>query len=160
MNHIPNTQQDPAGEEEGNRPLLEVEGLTKLFPVSKNLFRKATSFIHGVDGVAFNVSRGESLGVVGESGCGKTTIGKLLVKLLDPDAGRVRFLFPSQLSEDAEPEHVDISALRGSEIRGFRRNAQMIFQDPYESMNPRRTIYDIISESHCQFKESATSSTV
>ena len=86
------------------------------------------------------------MGVVGESGCGKTTIGKILVKLLEPDAGRVQFRFPSQSSGDPEQQPVDTSTLKGTQVREFRRNAQMIFQDPYESMNPRRTIYHIISE--------------
>ena len=129
-----------------NEVLVKVDGLTKRFPVSKSPFRKAKSFIHAVDDVSFELARGESLGVVGESGCGKTTIGKLLVKLHEPDDGRIQFRFSPT---DAAPEisdPVDPSTLKGKELQGFRRQVQMIFQDPYESMNPRRTIYDIISE--------------
>ena len=126
--------------------LLDVEGLTKKFPVSRSLFRKPAGFIHAVDDVSFKLSSKESLGVVGESGCGKTTLGKLLVKLMEPEQGRVLFRLPSQHPDAVEDTLIDISGLRGREIKGFRRRVQMIFQDPYESMNPRRTIYDIVSE--------------
>ena len=134
----------------GRGPLVEVEGLTKRFPVSRNLFFKATDFIHAVDDVSFQIAQGESLGLVGESGCGKSTVGKLLVKLLDPEDGHIRFRVPVEPGRTDGPstqlDHVDTSTLRGKSLRGFRRHAQMIFQDPYESMNPRRTIYDIVSE--------------
>ena len=127
--------------------LVAVEGLTKRFPVSKNLFRKPSGFIHAVDDVSFSLVPGESLGLVGESGCGKTTVGKLLVKLLEPTSGRVRFRFPPRNAAGGESgDAVDSSAIRGADLRAFRRQAQMIFQDPYESMNPRRTIYDTIAE--------------
>lgn len=126
--------------------LLDVEGLTKKFPVSKNLFRKPTGFIHAVDDVSFRLSNKESLGVVGESGCGKTTLGKLLVRLLEPDEGKVLFRLPGQDAHNEGDTLIDISELRGRERKGFRRHVQMIFQDPYESMNPRRTTYDIVSE--------------
>ena len=139
----PNVRGTQATGDEGTSPLIEVDGLTKRFPVSKNLFRKPTGFIHAVDYVSFQLARGESLGVVGESGCGKTTIGKLLVRLLEPNEGRILFRLPGEGGGEAR---TDISGLKSREMRGFRRHAQMIFQDPYESMNPRRTIYDIISE--------------
>ncbi len=119
--------------------LIRVEGLTKLFPVGKGLFRRPTGYLHAVDDVSFELLRGESLGLVGESGCGKTTIGKLLVKLLEPTHGRIFFKSPDQAFDD-------ISALKGRQAKAFRRQAQMIFQDPYESMNPRRTIYDTVAE--------------
>ena len=127
-------------------PLVEVRRLTRRFAVSKNLFRKPSSFIHAVDDVSFQLHRGESLGVVGESGCGKTTVGKLLVKLIEPDDGRILFRFASGPVTDEAVNEVDPSLLRGAELKEFRSRAQMIFQDPYESMNPRRTIYDIVSE--------------
>ena len=129
--------------------LIEVSGLTKRFAVSKNLFRRPSSFIHAVDDVSFELQRGESLGVVGESGCGKTTIGKLLIKLTEPDDGQILFRFAGDSSNivlDDENHPLDPSLFRGSALKDFRRRAQMIFQDPYESMNPRRTIYDIVSE--------------
>ena len=126
--------------------LVTVTGLTKQFPVTRNLFRRASSFIHAVDDVSFRLDRGESLGVVGESGCGKTTVGKLLVKLLEPTAGGIFFSLPDQsIGEDSDGP-VDASSIRGRQLRAFRRHTQMIFQDPYESMNPRRTIYDTIAE--------------
>ena len=127
-------------------PLVEVSQLTKRFAVTKNLFRKPSSFIHAVDDVSFQLHRGESLGVVGESGCGKTTIGKLLVKLIEPDDGRVLFRLASDPAPDNAASEVEPSLLRGAALKDFRSRAQMIFQDPYESMNPRRTIYDIVSE--------------
>ena len=127
-------------------PLVAVRGLTKLFPVGGNLFRKPTGFIHAVDDVTFRLAHGESLGLVGESGCGKTTVGKLLVKLLEPTDGSIFFRFAEDSGDIASGSGWDSAAIKGRLLRSFRRQAQMIFQDPYESMNPRRTIYDIISE--------------
>ena len=127
--------------------LVSVSGLTRLFPVGRGLFRRTTSFIHAVDDVSFDLDRGDSLGLVGESGCGKTTVGKLLVKLLEPTSGEVLFRLPGLTPEAGYPEDpVASSAITSGQMRAFRRQAQMIFQDPYESMNPRRTIYDTISE--------------
>ena len=122
-----------------DRPLLRVEGLRKHFPAGNSRFRRNERFIHAVDDVNFTLGRGESLGLVGESGCGKTTTGKMLVRLVDPTDGHVIF-------DDGTGEATDIATLRGKELKGFRRHAQMIFQDPYESMNPRRTIFDTIAE--------------
>ncbi len=136
----------PNQTDDGQDALVAVAGLTKRFPVSKSLFRQPSSFIHAVDDVSFALAPGESLGLVGESGCGKTTVGKLLVKLLEPTSGGIRFRFPSRDADGGSGEPVDSSAIRSSELRAFRRQAQMIFQDPYESMNPRRTIYDTIAE--------------
>jgi peptide/nickel transport system ATP-binding protein len=120
-------------------PLLRVEGLRKHFPSSTRSFRRERSFTHAVDGVSFDLERGESLGLVGESGCGKTTTGKMLVRLVDPTEGRVIF-------DSGTGEPTDIATLRGKPLKEFRRHAQMIFQDPYESMNPRRTIFDTVAE--------------
>ena len=127
-------------------PLVEVNNLTKQFPVAGSLFRKPSGYIHAVDEVSFHLAEGESLGLVGESGCGKTTVGKLLVKLLEPTGGSIFFRFPNA-SADGEPGgHVDAAAITERQVRDFRRHVQLIFQDPYESMNPRRTIYDTIAE--------------
>ena len=122
-----------------NPPLVRAERLTKRFPVSRSLFRRPVSFVHAVDDVSFDLGRGASLGLVGESGCGKTTTGKLLVKLLEPTSGHIYFW-------DGADSFSDLAALRGGDVRSFRRKAQMIFQDPFESMNPRRTIFDTVAE--------------
>ena len=118
--------------------LVSVERLQKYYPVSKGLFRRAKSFIHAVDDLNFEIGRGESLGLVGESGCGKTTTGKLLVKLIEPTLGNI-FL-------GTNGGRTNIAPLDGASIKQFRRQVQMIFQDPYESMNPRLTIYDTVAE--------------
>ena len=145
-----NTMRGSSADRNGPRALLTVDGLTKRFPVGGGLFRKPSSFIHAVDDVSFRLERRGSLGLVGESGCGKTTVGKLLVKLLEPTEGEIWFRFPQAITGGADggggDGAVDASAIRGRQLRAFRRQAQMIFQDPYESMNPRRTIYDTIAE--------------
>ena len=120
-------------------PLVRVEHLSKLFPASRSFFRRSVSFVHAVDDVSFDLYRGDSLGLVGESGCGKTTTGKLLVKLLEPTGGHIYF-------REGADEFSDLAAFKGSHVKSFRRKAQMIFQDPFESMNPRRTIFDTVAE--------------
>lgn len=127
-------------------PLVAVDDLVKLFPIAGNLFRKPSGFVHAVDGVSFRIGRGESLGLVGESGCGKTTVGKLLVKLVEPTSGSIAFRFAGADGEELPNGRVEASILKGRELKDFRRQVQLIFQDPYESMNPRRTIYDTIAE--------------
>ena len=118
---------------------VEVKNLEKRYPVQKSVFRRAKDFIHAVDGVSFSIAPGESLGLVGESGCGKTTTGRMLVKLLEVTGGEVLLA--------REGEVVDISHITNKdELRSFRSDVQMIFQDPFESMNPRRTVYDTIAE--------------
>ncbi len=119
-------------------PLFEVRDLEMKFPVSRGLFRAPTDFVHAVDGISFDIAPGASLGLVGESGCGKSTTGRRLVKLLEPTGG-------SAVLTDGDYRR-DVAKVKGSEIKEFRRRAQMIFQDPYESMNPRRTIFDTVSE--------------
>jgi oligopeptide/dipeptide ABC transporter ATP-binding protein len=119
-------------------PLVKVEGLKKLFPINPGLFRQATSFIHAVDGLDFTIPQGESLALVGESGSGKTTTGKLLVRLLDSTEG--------QMQMQLDGHTIDVANMRGQAVKQFRRNVQMIFQDPYESLNPRRTIFDTVAE--------------
>ncbi len=118
--------------------LVRVEGLSKFFPLTRGLFRESRSFIHAVEDVNFAIAPGRSLGLVGESGSGKTTTGKLLVRLLDPTAGHIYL--------KTNGGEVDIATLRGKELKAFRRQVQMIFQDPYESLNPRLTVFDTIAE--------------
>ena len=129
-------------------PIVQVDGLTKLFPVANSLFRGPKGYIHAVDGVSFDLYERQTLGLVGESGCGKTTIGKLLVKLQEPTSGRILFRDTSLDNHGVSGDggFSDISQTKGQQLKAFRRNTQMIFQDPYESMNPRRTIFDTIAE--------------
>ena len=114
--------------------LLEVENLVKQFAADRNLFGRPTAFVKAVDGVSFRVDAGETLALVGESGCGKSTVSRLALRLIEPDAGRIRF------------EGHDLLALDANELRAFRRQAQIIFQDPYASLNPRMTVGQILSE--------------
>ncbi|MGZ8786419.1 MAG: ABC transporter ATP-binding protein [Acidimicrobiia bacterium] len=120
------------------QPLLKVDNLMKLFPVNRGLFRKPIEFVHAVDGVSFEIGSGESLGLVGESGCGKSTTGRMLTKLMEASSGHILLADNGAM--------VDVAHINREDMRTFRRRVQMIFQDPYESMNPRRTIYDTIAE--------------
>jgi peptide/nickel transport system ATP-binding protein len=124
-----------------SQPLVKVDQLTKLFPVSRGMFRKPIDFIHAVDGISFEIAPGESLGLVGESGCGKSTTGRMLVRLADATSGQI-LLGDADGSDDL----VDVAHIDGSDMGKFRRRVQMIFQDPYESMNPRRTVFETIAE--------------
>jgi oligopeptide/dipeptide ABC transporter ATP-binding protein len=122
-----------------NSKLVNVVGLEKRFPVSAGVFGRLKGHIHAVDEISFEILSGRSLGLVGESGCGKTTTGKLLARLLDPTAGHIYL-------NDEELGKVDLAEIRGQELKIFRKRVQIIFQDPYESLNPRRTIYDTVEE--------------
>ncbi len=115
-------------------PLLEVNALKVHFPVNSRLFSRRKEVVRAVDGVSFSIQPGETIGLVGESGCGKTTVGRAVVRLLKPTAGSVRF------------ENEDLAALTSRELRARRRRFQMIFQDPYGSLDPRLTVADIIGE--------------
>jgi len=120
--------------------LLEVKGVSKYFPIRKGLFRKVVGQIRAVDEVSFSISEGETLGLVGESGCGKTTTARCIMRAMDPTAGQILF-------RTATGGVVDIAALPEAELRPLRREFQMIFQDPFASLNPRMNILDIIGES-------------
>jgi len=114
--------------------LLTVNGLKKHFPIRGGIFSKIVGYVQAVDGVSFHINKGEIMGLVGESGCGKTTVGRLILRLYNPTAGEVYF------------EGVNISKLSKKEMRNSRRNMQVIFQDPFGSLNPRMTIGNIIGE--------------
>ena len=121
--------------------LLEVRGLRKYFPITKGVFSRVSGYVKAVDGVSFSINRGEVLGLVGESGCGKTTVGRVIVRLHPPTDGRILF----RLGE-SQAEMSDISHLGRKELMPFRRQMQLIFQDPYNSLNARKTILEIVSE--------------
>ena len=114
--------------------LLEVEGLARHFVVDRSVFGRPTATVKAVDGVSFTVEAGQTLALVGESGCGKTTVSRLVLRLIEPDAGRVRF------------EGRDVLAFAATELRAFRRKAQIVFQDPYASLNPRMTVGQMLTE--------------
>jgi oligopeptide/dipeptide ABC transporter ATP-binding protein len=116
------------------KPLVEVQDLTKHFPVTAGLFGRRAGVIKAVDGVSFAIDPGLTLGLVGESGCGKTTTGRLILRLEEPTAGRVLF------------EGRDLVTLPPGALRGIRRRFQVIFQDPYASLNPRMTVGQIVGE--------------
>ncbi len=120
-------------------PIVEIKNLKKWFPI-KSGFRKK-SHLKAVDGVDLHIFKGETLGLVGESGCGKTTIGRTLIKIYQPTDGE--FLYRGGGSTD---DNVDIFSLSESKMRPFRKEIQMVFQDPYASLNPRMTVHDIIAE--------------
>jgi oligopeptide transport system ATP-binding protein len=114
--------------------LLEVRDLKKWFPITGGILSRVVANVQAVDGVSFDILKGETLGLVGESGCGKTTTGRLILRLIEPTSGSVKF------------EGTNVYDLRGEQMRRLRRQMQIIFQDPYASLNPRMTIGDIIGE--------------
>ncbi|HWQ11251.1 MAG TPA: dipeptide ABC transporter ATP-binding protein [Roseiflexaceae bacterium] len=126
-------------EEAATPPLLEVRGLKKHFPIKRGFLSRTIGTVKAVDGVSFTVHEGETLGLVGESGCGKTTTGRLVLRAFDPTAGEIWF-------NDREQGRVNIPALDGTSLKKIRRNMQMIFQDPYSSLNPRMTLLEIVGE--------------
>ena len=117
-------------------PLVQVEGLVKRFPGERGLFGlgRARRTVHAVDGVSFAIAAGQTLGLVGESGCGKSTVGRTILRLIEPDAGRVTL------------GGADVVALGGRELRALRRRMQIVFQDPYGSLNPRMTVQQTLAE--------------
>jgi oligopeptide transport system ATP-binding protein len=117
-----------------NEPLLQVKGLKKYFPITGGIFGKKIGEVKAVDNVSFTVYKGETLGLVGESGCGKSTTGRMLLRLIEPTEGSIVF------------ENKEITSLSKSELRKMRRQMQMVFQDPFASLNPRHTVEKILEE--------------
>lgn len=116
------------------QPFVSVEDLQTHFPVRKGLLRRVVGAVRAVDGVSFAISRGRTLGLVGESGCGKTTVGRSLLRLVEPTGGRVRL------------DGTDVRGVDGAALRALRRRMQVVFQDPYGSLNPRMTVRSILEE--------------
>jgi len=114
--------------------LIEVEGLKKYFPVRGGLFQRVTGYVRAVDGVDFIIKRGDIFGLVGESGCGKTTLGRACLRLIEPTGGEIRF------------EDTNLLKLSLNEMQKMRRNMQMVFQDPFSSLDPRQMVKDIVGE--------------
>ena len=118
--------------------LLEVKGLKKHFPVQRGLLRRTKGYVKAVDDVSLYIKEGETLGLVGESGCGKTTLGRCILRLYEPTGGGVFFRNNGEM--------ISLTDLDGRSLRAFRRNMQIIFQDPYSSLNPRMTVLEVIGE--------------
>ena len=119
-------------------PLLEIRGLSKRFPIHSGLSRRVTGEVRAIDGIDLNIMRGETLGLVGESGCGKSTTGRAILRAIEPSAGEILF-------HDRDGT-VDVAKLGRTELKRIRRKMQMVFQDPYASLNPRMNVEEIIAE--------------
>ena len=133
----PIVDRDPAPHlmlESGDAPLLRVQRLKKYFPVRSGILQRLVGYIKAVDDVSFDLSRGETLGLVGESGCGKSTLGRTVLRLVEPSSGTIEF------------EGLDVTKLRSRGMKSLRKDMQMIFQDPVGSLDPRMTVADIVSE--------------
>lgn len=130
----------PSSTPTDSKPLLEARDLKKHFPITKGLFSSIHGYVKAVDGISFTIPRGQVLGLVGESGCGKTTVGRMIMRLYRPTAGQILV----RLNDESQA--TDIAWLDHSQLMPYRRQMQMIFQDPYTSLNPRKTILEIVSE--------------
>jgi peptide/nickel transport system ATP-binding protein len=124
---------------ESKQPILEVKAMKKYFPIKKGFFKRTVGYVKAVDDVHLTIYEGENLGLVGESGCGKTTLGRTILRAIEPSDGEVFFRSPSG-------EVVDVTKLGKKKLRAIRRDIQMIFQDPYSSLNPRMTVLNIVGE--------------
>jgi peptide/nickel transport system ATP-binding protein len=133
------TNGKPQNPQMDEKLLLDVKGLQKFFPIRKGFLQKTVGHVRAVDDVNFFIRKGETLSLVGESGCGKTTTSRCILRAIQPSDGSVLF-------RTREGEVVDIAQLPHSRLRTLRREMQMIFQDPFSSLNPRMTLLDIVGE--------------
>ena len=137
-----NTVSQPTPERASNGQtadtVLEIEGLKKYFPIESGLLRRVVGHVRAVDDVSLSIAEGKTLGLVGESGCGKTTLGRCVVRAIEPTDGSVRM--------HVDNVETELTELGSRALREFRRNLQMVFQDPYSSLDPRKTVLDIVSE--------------
>ena len=132
-----NAQQTPTDSTmQSENPLLDVRDLKMHFPIKRGVLKRTTGYVYAVDGVNFHINRGETLGLVGESGCGKTTVGRLILKLYHPTSGSIWF------------QGRDLTTLTGNDLARVRQDIQIIFQDPYASLNPRFRVKEIIGEAY------------
>ena len=114
--------------------ILQAENLVKHYPIKAGVLRRTVGHVKALDGVSFELYTGETLGIVGESGCGKSTLARMLLRLEEPTAGKLTF------------DGVDVYSQKGAAMRRLRRDIQIVFQDPYTSLNPRKTVGDIVGE--------------
>ena len=142
VNNAQTLTSDPNGQ---NETLLEVTHLRKYFPIKKGFFAKTVGHVKAVDDVSFYVRPGETLGLVGESGCGKTTTGRVILRAYDTTAGDIWF-------DDQEMGRVNVADMEGRQLKAIRRNIQMVFQDPYSSLNPRMTVLQNVGEPLTAYK--------
>lgn len=122
-----------------NNKLFEIQNLKMFYPITRGFSKKVIGNVKAVNNVSFDIMQGETLGVVGESGCGKSTIGNCLIRLIKPTDGKI-------LYTAADGNTIDLASIPESELKPYRKEAQMVFQDPYSSLNPRMTVYDLIRE--------------
>ncbi len=121
------------------QPLIEIRDLKKHYPIRRGLLKRTVGHVRAVDGVSFSIQPGETVGLVGESGCGKTTAGRCLIRLVEPTSGEILF-------RDGEQDALSVAQLDAAQLKLYRRQVQIIFQDPYSSLDPRMSVFDIVSE--------------